>query len=267
MTIEELCEGIGLPPHITEQVRLNADHFDFRFLDVLQKDFYDYESARKIHTVIEPICGDDPNHTKILSCMLYMSAFTYDIYQEKGILDEIYFATMKCYSRFLLETFRRTGQWRFDRFWWTARQAGAHLFRIGELEYEIRRFPEHVTIGIHIPSDANLLPPAVDASLDSARCFFASYYPEVSECDYICHSWLMDTQLRQLLSAPSNILNFQKRFHIYDMGEESEDAFSWIFQTEKKRIEDFPEATALQRSTKEFLLAGGVLRDSYGLLR
>lgn len=38
---------------------------------------------------------------------------------------------------FLEEAYERTGRYVFDRYWWTGRQAGCHLFRIGELEYEI----------------------------------------------------------------------------------------------------------------------------------
>ena len=90
---------------------------------------------------------------KILACMLKASADVYDIYKEKGIGDGIYFALMKCYTRFIDETFRVTGKLYFDRWWWTTRQAGCHLFRIGELEYEMKHIDDSIVIGIHIPSD------------------------------------------------------------------------------------------------------------------
>ena len=80
---------------------------------------------------LEEKIGEDPEHMKILTCMLKASADACEIYQKKGIEDSIYFATMKCYTRFLEEAYERTGRYVFDRYWWTGRQAGCHLFRIG----------------------------------------------------------------------------------------------------------------------------------------
>ena len=73
---------------------------------------------------------------KMLVCMLKVAADSYEIYSRKGIEPSVYTATMKCFSRFLKETYERTGRYEFDRYWWTARQAGCHEFRIGALEYE-----------------------------------------------------------------------------------------------------------------------------------
>lgn len=264
--ITQLCEQIGLQPEIRAKVLRIASTLDLRFLGDLLKEFYNYEKARSVHLSIQTVLGEDSFNLKILTCMLYVSAITHGIYNERGISDEIFFATMKCYPRFLQETYQRTGRWEFDRFWWTARQAGAHLFRIGELEYEIKRLQDDVIIGIHIPSDADLSPEAVNASLELSKHFFADYYPELSECEYICHSWLMDPQLKKMLASDSNILNFQLKFEIYDIGQESEDYLDWVFQTEGKSYKDLPENTSLQRKLKEFLLLGGKIHDSYGRL-
>ena len=144
--------------------------------------------------------------------MLKASADVFDIYQAQGISNEVYFATMKCYPRFISETYQMTGELYFDRYWWTSRQAGYHLFRIGELEYEMKHIEDEIVIDIHIPSDANFSPSAIDDSLASAKQFFSEHYPELSKAEYRCHSWLLDKQLREMLKDSSNILSFQNRF-------------------------------------------------------
>lgn len=125
--------------------------------------------------------------------MLKASADAYEIYKTKGISDKIYFDTMKCYTRFINETYKMTGRLYFDRYWWTARQAGCHLFRIDELEYEMKHIDDKIVIGIHISSDADFSPSAVDKSLTIAKGFFAGYYPNLTNAEYRCHSWLLDS--------------------------------------------------------------------------
>ena len=111
--------------------------------------------------------------------------------KSKGISDEVYVETMKCYTRFISETYRMTGRYYFDRQWWTARQAGGHLYRIGELEYELKRLADKQVVDIHIPSDADFSPKAVDESLEMAEGFLRMHYPEMSGCDFTCDSWLL----------------------------------------------------------------------------
>jgi hypothetical protein len=104
--------------------------------------------------------------------MLKETLHTYKIYEEKEIPEKIFFDTMKCFTRFINETFKMTGKLSFDRYWWTTRQVGCHLFRIGELEYEIKQTEEDTYISLHIPSDADFSPNAVDKSLSEAKKLF-----------------------------------------------------------------------------------------------
>lgn len=58
---------------------------------------------------LQAILGEDEDNIKILTCMLKASADAYEIYKTKGISDKIYFDTMKCYTRFINETYKMTG--------------------------------------------------------------------------------------------------------------------------------------------------------------
>ena len=207
---------------------------------------------------LQTILGEDTDNIKILACMLKASADLYDIYIEMGISDEIYFATMRCYMRFIDETHKMTGRLYFDRYWWTTRQAGCHLFRIGELEYEMKHIDGSIVIGIHIPSDADFSPSAVDASIANARRFFAKYYSDLSNAEYRCHSWLLDHQLRGM--------HFQNLFEIIDEGEVGSDFLEWLYHTKSTDYAALPENTSLQKNVKKHLLSGGVIRNAYGRL-
>lgn len=266
MTLSELCTKIGLQPEIKTRVLDFADGFDFESIDNLLKQFLVYEKMKEARLMLKSALGEDTANIGMLACMLKASADIYDIYKEKGISDKIYFDTMKCYPRFIDETLKMTGRLYFDRDWWTARQAGCHLFRIGALEYEIKPTHDGTVIDIHIPSDADFSPQAVDRSLACAEAFFAKHYPEITGQEYRCHSWLLDNRLKEMLDEKSNIIHFQKRFEIYDNGEVSTEFVEWLYRTKSTDYNTLPETTSLQRNMKRYLLSGGEIRDSHGRL-
>ena len=174
-----------------------------------------------------------------------------------------------CYTRFIDETYKRTGRFYFDRDWWTTRQAGCHLFRIGALEYEISHIDNKINIELHIPSDSDLSPFSVDQSLTNAKKFFDKYYSEIENTEYYCHSWLLDSHLKTMLKEKSNIIEFQKRFEIFDVGEIDTEFIQWVFNKNSTDTDytDFPEHTSLQRNIKKHLLSGGVIRSIYGKIK
>ena len=266
MNVQQLCEKISLPSEVRSRL---ADCFravDFGAVDGALRDFLVYEKIPDACAALQEKLGDDEDHMKMLACMLQASANAYAVYRERGVDDGIYVATMKCYTRFLNETHQMTGRYDFDRYGWTGRQAGCHLFRIGQLEYEISPRADRVTIEIHIPSDADFSPAAVEESLKQARAFFARYDPQLSHCAYCCRSWLLDRQLRGMLGKDSHILSFQNRFTIFDEGEAGADVLRWLFQTQETCYEALPERTSLQRKVKMHLLSGGVIRNAGGIL-
>ena len=267
MNIDILCKKIELQPQIRNSVLAFIEDFDFQSVDKCQKGYLIYGNMNAALTQTQAILGKDTEGIKILSCMLKASADAYEIYQAKGISDKIYFDTMKCFTRFIEETYQMTGKLCFDRYWWTTRQAGCHLFRIGELEYEMKHIEKAVVIGLHIPSDVNLSPVTVEKSLHDAHQFFAKHFPALRDAEYRCHSWLLDGQLKGMLRDHSNIVCFQNRFEIFDEGEVSEDFVAWLYHTKSTDYATLPENTSLQINMKKHLLAGGVIRNAYGQLK
>lgn len=267
MNISALCDKIELQSEIKEQVLAFVQNFDFHTVDMLQKGYLIYENMQEALTQTQAVLGEDPDNIKILSCMLKAAVDAYTVYQQKGIPGEIYFATMKCFPRFIGETHEMTNKLYFDRYWWTTRQVGCHLFRIGQLEYEMKHIGKDVVIGIHIPSDAVFCPPAVEESLHDAYQFFAKYYPSLNDAEYRCHSWLLDHQLKGMLRNDSNIVSFQNRFEIFHEGEVGTEFIQWLYNSKSSDYHTLPENTTLQINMKKHLLEGGVIRDAYGRLK
>lgn len=267
MTLMQLCNQICLQEEIKTRVLAFAAGFDFSTVGEMLKDFRVYEKMAQAQSDLQNILGEDADHIKNLACMLKASADIHSFYYERNIGDKIYFETMKCYPRFIAEAYQKTGKLCFDRYWWTTRQAGGHLFRIGALEYEKKPVEGRTVISIHIPSDADFSPPSVRASIKSAKSFFAKVYPELKNVEYRCHSWLLDRQLEKMLAESSHILQFQNLFEILNAGEISTDFVEWIFQTKSTNHASLPENTTLQRAIKRHLLSGGVIRTPTGRLK
>ena len=266
MDIATLCGMIRLQPEAVSKVLHFAKDFDFQTIEPQLEALRDYKRMRMVHLELANRLEQDADGMKMLACMLYASARIYDAYKSRGIRDRIYVATMQCYTRFLWETHRITGCYCFDRSFWTGRQAGFHLFRLGELEYEIKPLDSETVISIHIPSDAKFTPENVEASLQSAQEFFPKLDTALADCQYVCHSWLMDPSLKEMLGKDSNILQFQNRFRITDPGEISTEVIGWVFQSRETDHRKLPERTTLQRNMKQYLLSGGVIRNAYGQL-
>ena len=140
-------------------------------------------------------------------------------------------------------------------------------FRIGELEYEMKQTKTGKQISIHIPSDAVLTKEKCDASLEESKAFFARHFPEYQDKDYVCHSWLLDPVLRELLPPGSRILEFQSRFRILEVDYQDDGYVEWVFKRNDAHIRDFSEDTLLQRNMKRYLLEGGKVGSGFGVMK
>lgn len=82
---------------------------------------------------------------------------------------------------------------------------------------------------------------------------------------FICHSWLLDPELCEVLNPESNIIQFQSQFNIYEVDKSSKEAEERIFSKLSMTPQEYEENTQLQRRAKAFLIAGGKLGSGYGI--
>ena len=267
MDFETLCAGIQLQ----EEIRVEAIRYyrseEFQKMRPLAEGLKSMETEAEARKRLRQLSGTDERHVKMLVCMLSCALQLHEWYVRSGISDTIYFDSMGCFTRFIRECRQKTGVLAFDREWWTARQASGNLFRLGALEYEKKYEGTRPVISVHIPSDACLKKEACEESIQQAKGFFQSHFPEYARADYVCHSWLLAPELSGLLPEKSNIRDFQERFEIVRTDEASTDYTEWVFQTESSNIADYPERTSLQKTMKQHLLRGGKISSGYGLLK
>lgn len=267
MELKKLMEGIELDAELSHRIEAVMEQLDTPEIEEQINALTDIKTGPSAYQWMADHFDDEDN-LRMLACNLEAARRMHDKYAEKGISDEIYFDTMKCFSRFLAERKRNTGEICFDRGWWTYRQISMQLFRIGELEYEFVEWEGKKAISIHIPSDSHFSNALVGESLYEARAFMARYYPAYEDVDYICDTWLLSPSLCEFLHPESNILDFQKRFEIIHVDEEAKDYMVWLFGAKSTTpIEEAREDTSLQRAVKAHVLSGGKIGVAFGIIR
>ena len=189
----------------------------------------------------------------------------------QGVDQKVWLDTMKCFTRFVREREASTGELCYDRGFWTVRQAEGRLFRLGELEYELKQDKDERVISIHIPSDAKLEAGPLNESVAAAKAFFAERFPEWADLPIMCHTWLLSPKLKELLPPSSRILLFQRAFDLSSINDGDMGAVRWVFnltdeQAKNYDVKTLPEKTSLQRSMKALILSGGAPGSAKGFL-
>ena len=153
-------------------------------------------------------------------------------------------------------------------------------FGLGRLQFELRPFegkedcevdgvqihPGDTVINMHIPSAGPMKPELLDDAFAQAEVFFKEHFPK----DYTVfgvESWLIDPDLVRILPE-GNMKAYADRFHLV-AAEKSETIFpdGWrVFGAEwKKKPEELPRKTGLQRAIADYLQQGGKLGSGYGI--
>lgn len=104
-------------------------------------------------------------------------------------------------------------------------------------------------LGLHIP-EGSLSPDMVEDALRRARGFFARHFPDEGHRFATCVSWLLDEQLQEYLSPDSNILKFQRRFHLIPPSGSNDNStmVEFLFKRPLSDLDALPSTTTLQRA-------------------
>lgn len=132
------------------------------------------------------------------------------------------------------------------------------LVRLYKGEWEKILCKGDPVIGLHIPATGKLKPELVDETMVQIKQFLAMYYPEYPYKAFVCHSWLMDSQLISLLGEESNIAKFNLRFRKLTRNCTGVAVFIFIFKKDPGTFvpEELPENTRLERALKEHYMSG-----------
>ena len=206
-------------------------------------------AMRELQAKCAPLC---PNGLLELAVLLSAALEARKHYAARGVPDDVYLATMGCFSRFLNETHRWTGRWQFDRGFWVWRQLCGRLLRLGTLEFEALPLPAELAgplgaaagapaLSVHIPGDAM--------------------------CMTYCRTWLLSPRGKELLPPGSGICNFMEDYTLADWDPDDNSGRLWLFGAPGIPDAALPERTSLQRGAKELLLQGKPLGSGLGLLK
>ncbi len=197
-------------------------------------------------------------------------------HRARRVPEEITWATLGDVGLQVAHYHARNGVYGFDGAFWVFNHFRGDLFQLGRLQYELdtadftaRTFEQgDPIVDIHIPAIGPLSPDACDASLSTARAFFADHFPETPYRYGTCESWLLDEQLAGVLSPATNIVRFQQRFtHDPDYSKPGDDdTIRFNFGYLPDSVDDLPQETALQRGIVAVLRSGGHWRIRRGWL-
>lgn len=208
-----------------------------------------------------------------LAVVLKASEATYEKYKEKGIDDEIFFDTMDD-IRIWCENNSNKG---LENYNWIRNHIWFELFKIGRLQFQLFKFPYVVydykktplkfsenVINIHIPRGEKLDFNACVESIEKAKVFFSTYFPEYNYKYFVCDSWLLYGKNKEFMAEDSNIMKFQSLFTIAFSKCDEAQAIERIFGKKEKDANCYEQKTSLQKSAKKYILDGGRLGTGFG---
>lgn len=267
MNLKTLYARLALPDELIEGLEKTDTGLTKEQTEYFTRAMRDKDSFAEAAKQLKEVLSEDKNGYKMLRVLLNSACDTYETYREKGIPENVFTDTLKCFARFSREHKESFGEYGFDRWYWVGRQLSLQLFRLGELEYELTVLDGQDAISVHIPSDADLSDKKISGSIALSKEFLQKYFPDYAAAPYFCCSWLLAPALENMLSPSSKIAQFRKYFHVTRCDEASESYKQWVYKNPQLTPDDFPENTSLQRNIKKYVLAGGKIGEGFGFLR
>ena len=124
--------------------------------------------------------------------------------------------------------------------------------------------PNRPALAIHIPGGGPMAHDQCGESFRRALPFFRDHFPERPFDAFCCSSWLLDTELQDLLPATANIVRFQREFYLFPVPTGPEYVLSNILGEVPSDLSAAPRRTALQRAAVAVLESGKSLRPTGG---
>ncbi|MEG1639338.1 MAG: acyltransferase domain-containing protein [Ruthenibacterium sp.] len=274
MNFETLAKHAGLQPEIMKSIlTVQNTACDTATLKALfwqnRQTFFNAVKASAVKNKID---------VRILYGYLYidLAADAYASYQTRAICDEVYYDTMHDIAIWAENCHAHSGVWGIAEIEWLSLHVSLQIFRLGRLQFQpiVFALPEGISAAacplqngdavynVHIPKGGKLLPIECEKSYDAAAKFFKQEHPA-----FVCYSWLLHSALQTLLPPTSNLLMFQKRYHIFKESAtkaNSIEAERIIFGRIEENPVHYPQQTQLQKSVVAYLKSGRQLGNGSG---
>lgn len=144
--------------------------------------------------------------------------------------------------------------------------------RLSKNEWSVLCAPGDDYVSVHIPSNGSFDAETVEKSLNEGREFFKMLYPESDFKAFMCISWLLASELKEILKPTSNIVKFQDRFYKFPVLCGGLDIFNFVFGKPVKSLEEvdfdsLSEDSSLKKSLKERYKKGNYLHEAGGVFK
>lgn len=200
-------------------------------------------------------------------------------YEVRKIPSKIYWDTMSDLGIWSEHCRRKTGALGLLNIGWLNLHMRLRLFRIGRLQFETAVFEAEEgrnqladgvqVLQVHIAEGQPLDHAACLESYRMAPLFFEEH-PEFhfTPKAFLCYSWLLHPNLREVLPPTANIIRFQSDYQIIYQDDDNTQTLERVFDIDKKNDSTpvFPQNTSLQKKVKAYLDQGGVLGSGEGLI-
>jgi hypothetical protein len=237
----------------------------------------------KPYTSYPPQWRPLPQHLGPLGRLFYVYVFLATLpairrwHHQLGIPDDVSWATLADLGENLAIHRRMFGVAGLDVPQWLTLHFGGKLYRLARLQFERWRLsprwqiysdersdnevtlrPGAPALSVHIPeSGGSLSPDVCSESFELAHSFFARHFPEETYSFARCSSWLLDPQLANYLPSTSNIVRFQRRFHLVPGGIDDDiSIMRFVFRHATLSLDALPQRTTLERAVVAHLRAG-----------
>ncbi|WP_189492039.1 acyltransferase domain-containing protein [Streptomyces antnestii] len=222
---------------------------------------------------------------RCFSVYVYVAALPYTraYHRGLGVPEDVSRRTLADLGRHMAVHRRRYGSCGIHAVSWLGLHFHGELYQLGRLQYQRAalggRSGEGIAaagvplktgdpcLSLHIPDFRGpLSPEACDRSLLLAEEFFARHYPAERYEIAVCHSWLLDAQLRRYLRPDSNLVRFQERFRTAWENREPDDRVpvGFVFGDPDLPVETLPRRTSVERAVGDHLRAGGHWYGGHG---
>ncbi|MHA6485009.1 acyltransferase domain-containing protein [Paenibacillus sp. strain BS8-2] len=143
--------------------------------------------------------------------------------------------------------------------------ASQGLIRLSSADWEVAFRRGDPVLDMHIPEGEPMLPEACEESMKRAVAFFGEYFPEKAVKAFVCVSWLLDSQLADILPAASNITAFQRKLQLFPVLSDERETYVRVFGTETLDPSTASSDTGLRKAIIAFAANGHRLHGGGGI--
>lgn len=157
---------------------------------------------------------------------------------------------------------------RISQMLWSIYFIRTRIIEVGRLQYEyVINNDNRAIIKIHIPRGNKLDILSVKKSISDSIELLKKLF-NISNCEYICNSWLLSNQLYEIIDKNTNISKFHELFNVQDGENCINDILNFVYESDEcDNYSLLPEKTILQKKVKEQLLKKKTFYLGLGILK